>query len=176
MLSLKQKRGSHSKYLPLSFPLSLLHRCVFPVKLSRLILDNSLDGFGMREYTDIMNTWTLIVLLFLSLIVPSAVLAGEADVIAVDVRKSSDYLYHFDVTVSHGDEGWEHYADSWEVLDPEGKVLGTRTLYHPHVSEQPFTRSLSGVKIPGDVTRVTIRAHDSVHKYGGKTQSVELPK
>ncbi|MEN8262554.1 MAG: hypothetical protein ABFR82_03755 [Nitrospirota bacterium] len=62
------------------------------------------------------------------------------------------------------------------MLDPEGNVLGTRTLYHPHVNEQPFTRSLSGVKIPADVTTVTIRAHDSIHKYEGKTKSVDLPK
>ena len=123
-----------------------------------------------------MNTRTLIVVLFLCVILPSVILAGEADVIAVDARKSGDNLYHFDVTVSHADEGWDHYADSWEVLDPEGNVLGTRTLYHPHVGEQPFTRSLSGVKIPGDITRITIRAHDSVHKYGGMTKSVELPK
>jgi hypothetical protein len=130
----------------------------------------------MGEYTDNMNTWTLIVVLFLSLIVPSVILAGEADVIAVDVRKSGDNLYHFDVTVTHVDEGWDHYADKWEVLDPESNVLGTRTLYHPHVDDQPFTRSLSGLKIPGGVTGVTIRAHDSIHKYGGMTKSVELPQ
>lgn len=107
---------------------------------------------------------------------PSFICAGEADVIAVDMRKSGDNLYHFDVTVTHTDEGWDHYADKWEVIGPDGRVLGTRTLYHPHVNEQPFTRSLSGVKIPDDVTRITIRAHDSVHTYGGMTKSVELPK
>ena len=33
-------------------------------------------------------------------------------------------------------------------------------------SEQPFTRSLSGVAIPDDVAEVTIRAHDRVHGFG----------
>ena len=130
----------------------------------------------MGEYTALMNTRSLIVLTFLFAAFPAFTFAGEADVAAVDVKKTGDNLYHFDVTVSHVDEGWDHYADSWDVLDPEGNVLGTRTLYHPHVNEQPFTRSLSGVKIPADVTRVTIRAHDSVHKYGGKTKSVDLPE
>jgi len=135
-----------------------------------------LDGVSMGEYTDSMTTWTLPAVIFVCIIIPSFILAGETDVIAVDVRKSGDNLYHVDVTVTHTDEGWDHYADSWEVLDPEGNVLGTRTLYHPHVNEQPFTRSLSGVVIPDQVKQVTIRAHDSVHDYGGQTQTIALPE
>jgi hypothetical protein len=53
-------------------------------------------------------------------------------------------------------------------------VLGTRTLYHPHVEEQPLTRSLSGVRIPDGVTSVIVRAHDLEHGYGGKEFSVKL--
>ena len=83
--------------------------------------------------------------------------------------------YQFDVTVQHKDEGWKHYANKWDVVGQDGAVLGTRTLYHPHVEEQPFTRSLSGVKIPEGITKVTILAHDSVHKYGGKAVTVTLP-
>ncbi len=147
--------------------------CLFLQK--GLCRHNLLDGSGMEEYTDTMNTRNIIALLFFCMLIPSFVFAGEADVIAVDVRKSGETLYDFDVTVTHGDEGWDHYADKWEVISPNGSVLDTRTLYHPHVGEQPFTRSLSGVKIPGHVKRVTIRAHDSIHKYGGITKSVELP-
>jgi hypothetical protein len=55
-------------------------------------------------------------------------------------------------------------------------VLGTRTLLHPHAEEQPFTRSLTGVRIPDDVAAVTIRAHDSVHSYGGKALTVAVPR
>jgi hypothetical protein len=101
---------------------------------------------------------------------------GEADVIGVKVKKIGDNTYQFDVTVLHHDEGWEHYADKWKILAPDGQVLGTRTLLHPHVDEQPFTRSLSGVKIPAGITEVTIRAHDSVHEYGGKVMRVTLPQ
>jgi hypothetical protein len=55
-------------------------------------------------------------------------------------------------------------------------VLGTRILHHPHVNEQPFTRNLSGVNIPNTIETVTIRAHDSVHEYGGKTVTVDVPR
>jgi hypothetical protein len=102
--------------------------------------------------------------------------AGEADVVKVDAKKAGNNTYHFNVTVSHADTGWDHYANKWDVLASDGTVLGTRTLHHPHVDEQPFTRSLSGVKIPDRVKTVTVRAHDSVHKYGGKAISVDLPR
>ncbi len=103
------------------------------------------------------------------LLISTAVYAGEADVIEVDVKQTGGDTYFFKVTVRHADEGWDHYADKWDVVAPDGTVLGTRTLYHPHVDEQPFTRSLSDVKISDSITEVTVRAHDSVHKYGGET-------
>lgn len=103
------------------------------------------------------------------------VYAGEADVLKAEVDRDTDGSYRFSVTVQHDDKGWKHYADRWEVLAPDGSVLGTRILYHPHVDEQPFTRSLSGVIVPEGVREVTIRAHDSVHEEGGKTLSLVLP-
>jgi acetyl esterase/lipase len=102
--------------------------------------------------------------------------AEEADVERVSVRKTAPAVYDFDVTVRHADEGWEHYADRWDVVGPDGTVYGTRTLLHPHVNEQPFTRSLADVKIPESIREITVRAHDSVHGYRGKTLTVELPR
>jgi len=93
----------------------------------------------------------------------------------VEIRMTGQKTYSFDVTVRHADDGWNHYADKWDVTAPDGTVLGTRTLYHPHVDEQPFTRSLSGVKIPDTIKEVTVRAHDSEHGYGGKTVTVVIP-
>ena len=106
----------------------------------------------------------------------AAVYAGEADVVDVSVKQSAKNTYSFSVTVRHADEGWDHYANKWDVVAPDGTVLGTRVLYHPHVDEQPFTRSLSGVNIPDTVDTVTVRAHDSVHEYGGETKKVKLPR
>lgn len=101
--------------------------------------------------------------------------AGEADVVDAKARKSGDG-WHFDVTVAHADTGWDHYANAWDIVGPDGTVYGTRELLHPHVDEQPFTRSLSGVVIPDGVTEVFIRARDSVHGYGGKEFTLELPE
>ena len=111
---------------------------------------------------------------FLLLAFPAAGLAGEADVVGVKAHKAPDGSYRLDVTVRHADSGWSHYADRWEVLAPDGTVLATRTLAHPHVNEQPFTRSLSGIRVPGGLSSVTVRAHDSVHGYGGAEKTVEL--
>lgn len=72
--------------------------------------------------------------------------------------------YQFSVTLQHNDEGWQHYANSWHVVAPDGDtILGTRTLHHPHVHEQPFTRSLGGVVVPPEYDEVIIRATDSLH-------------
>jgi hypothetical protein len=101
--------------------------------------------------------------------------AGEADVLDAKASPTGDGVYRFDVTVRHADEGWDHYADRWDVVGPDGAVLGSRELLHPHEHEQPFTRSLGGVRIPEGVTRVTVRAHDKVHGLGGRTVTVPLP-
>ena len=110
------------------------------------------------------------------LLMSTAAYAGEADVVAAKVTRTDDDTYKFDVTVRHTDEGWKHYADKWDVTAHDGTVLGTRILAHPHVDEQPFTRSLASVKIPGNIDGVTVRAHDLVHGYGGKTVTVALPR
>jgi hypothetical protein len=105
--------------------------------------------------------------------VPSS--AGEADVVQVSVTASHVRTYRFEVTVQHGDTSWDHYADKWEIVAPDGNILGTRKLLHPHVNEQPFTRSLSYVKVPNNIRKVSVRAHDSVHAFGGKVMILKLP-
>ena len=102
--------------------------------------------------------------------------AGEVDVENVVVSQTAAGAYRFDVTLRHADSGWDHYADRWEIRDGEGTVLATRVLAHPHVNEQPFTRSLGGVRPPASLRRVTVVAHDSLHGYGGVEMTVDLPK
>ncbi len=101
--------------------------------------------------------------------------AGEADVVRAEARPEGG-AWRFRVTVAHGDTGWDHYADKWDVVAPDGTVLGTRVLLHPHETEQPFTRALGGVTIPEGVSEVTLRAHDRVHGYGGKELPVKLSR
>lgn len=108
--------------------------------------------------------------------VAPAALAGEADIVSAEASAMGEGLFSFSVTVRHADEGWDHYADGYEIVAPDGTVLGTRVLAHPHVDEQPFTRSLSGVAIPDGITSVTVRAHDSVHGLGGQSVEVTLPR
>ena len=102
-------------------------------------------------------------------------LGGEADVLSATARRGSDGTWRFDVTVKHADAGWDHYADAFEILAPDGELLARRVLAHPHEQEQPFTRSVSGVAIPPGLKRVRIRAHDKVHGHGGRELMLELP-
>lgn len=104
-----------------------------------------------------------------------AATAGEADVTDVRVERAANGTYTFNVTVRHADTGWDHYADAWTVQSLDGTVLGERVLYHPHVDEQPFTRSLSGVAIPAGVETVIVKARDSRHGQGGRSIEVDLP-
>jgi len=95
--------------------------------------------------------------------------------VSATVSCDASRVCQFDVTLRHADEGWDHYADLWEVTGPDDEVLGTRVLAHPHVREQPFTRSLAGVAIPESVRSVTIRARDSVHGRGGAEVELAIP-
>ena len=90
-------------------------------------------------------------------------------------RQAADGTYQIDVTLRHGDTGWEHYADRWEILTPQGDVIATRILHHPHVEEQPLTRSLRNVRLPEGLKMVLIRAHDNKHGYGVELFELQLP-
>jgi hypothetical protein len=105
----------------------------------------------------------------------SPALAAPVTVLDVNATQSGD-TWRFDVTVEHPDTGWEHYADGWRVEDADGNELGMRVLVHPHVNEQPFTRSLSGVAIPDDMTEVFIRARDLVDGWNEDRTRVVLDR
>ncbi len=107
--------------------------------------------------------------------------AADADVEFVRVQATGSDTFTFHVTVAHPDTGWDDYADGWDVVLPDGTVVTknqgdtfTRLLAHPHETEQPFTRSQSGVVIPTGITMVTVRAHDIVDGFGGHEVVVDL--
>jgi len=90
-------------------------------------------------------------------LLPSPLLADQAnaDVIEVKATDRGTAGWTFRVTVAHPDTGWEDYCNGWDVVTDQGEVLKrsasdqfTRLLLHPHETEQPFTRSQSGIQIP----------------------------
>ena len=106
-----------------------------------------------------------------------ATTAAHADpVTIVDASMEKTGMdWRVSVTLEHPDTGWDHYADGWRVETEDGQVLGTRTLHHPHVTEQPFTRSLSGVVIPEGTTQVQVQARTNVDGWADQTYVVTLP-
>ena len=116
-------------------------------------------------------------------ILAAAVLIGDnsfkqdldyAQVVYVKAIETGSNTWQFAVSVRHRDEGWDHYANVWQVVHPEtGAVIGERVLAHPHDNEQPFTRSLSGIQIPRRLDKVTVRAGCNIHGFGG--MEVTLP-
>ncbi|KIC46265.1 hypothetical protein RA28_00115 [Ruegeria sp. ANG-S4] len=111
--------------------------------------------------------------LILSLLLASPALADPPTVEKVSASQNGD-TWRFDVTIRHPDTGWDDYADGWRVLDMDGNELGLRVLHHPHVDEQPFTRSLSGVAIPEGVTQVQIQPRDNVGGWAKDTTVIDL--
>ncbi|MEX0310152.1 MAG: hypothetical protein AB3N17_07860 [Tateyamaria sp.] len=113
----------------------------------------------------------LLPLLFLC----SPALAGEPVIENVAVTQTGTDTYRFSVTIRHPDTGWDHYADGWRILDMNGNELGMRVLFHPHVNEQPFTRSLDGVVVPAGETQVQVQARDLPEGWNSGTTVVRLP-
>ena len=97
-----------------------------------------------------------------------------AQVTQVLASQKSSGSWGFSTSVRHNDEGWEHYADGWEVIDLKGNQLGYRKLGHPHNNEQPFTRSQCNIKIPSRISKVIVRAKCNKHGFGGKPFIVDL--
>ncbi len=111
---------------------------------------------------------------FASLLLAGSALAEPPRIDHVNARQAADGTWRFDVTISHPDTGWDHYADGWRVLDMDGNELGMRVLVHPHVDEQPFTRSLSGVRIPEGTSKVQVQARDKPGGWNQGTVVIDL--
>ena len=96
------------------------------------------------------------------------------DIVGVEVSRSGSG-YTFAVTVSSPYDTPQRYADAFRVRAEDGAVYGVKELAHDHASEQPFTRTLSGVQVPAGVGTVLVEGRDQVNGWGGGTQTVELP-
>lgn len=87
-----------------------------------------------------------------------------AEVVAVSANGTPG-AYEFDVTVRSPDTGCAQYADWWEVVGIDGRLLYRRVLLHSHPDEQPFARSGGPVPIGRD-TVVWVRVHMNHSGYG----------
>ena len=126
-----------------------------------------------RFVNDSLSSSLVFSVLFANLMFISIANADEVSILNVESH-CRDNICSFDVTLEHDDSGWDHYADLWQILSDDGTVLGKRVLLHPHVNEQPFTRSLNGVNIPNGINTVWIEAHDSVHGMSADKFKVDL--
>lgn len=108
-------------------------------------------------------------------ILTSSVFANDVEIIKVVLTKRAG-TWQADVTLKHQDEGWKHYADGWRLVDSNGNEIGKRTLYHPHVNEQPFTRSLTGFYLAEKMKVIFVEAHDLKHGWSADKVKIDLSK
>lgn len=109
--------------------------------------------------------------------------AGEAeeaeeqrypDVVDAELEPT-DGTWRLSATLSSPYDTPERYADAFRAVAEDGTVLGVRELAHDHANEQPFTRSLTELEIPADVTRITVEGRDRTHGWGGATVELAVP-
>lgn len=93
--------------------------------------------------------------------------SGEvaADVVSV-AAVGEPGAYRFEVGIRSPDTGCAQYADWWEVVGLEGRLIYRRVLGHSHVAEQPFVRGGGPVPV-GTGEEVWVRAHMHPTGYGG---------
>jgi len=102
-------------------------------------------------------------------------MAAKSRVVNAVITQNSGGTFRVDASVRHPDTGWDHYANNFQILDGAGNVLATRVLVHPHVNEQPFTRSQGGIVIPATIKKVFVRAKCSIDGDGVELFKLDVP-
>lgn len=101
----------------------------------------------------------------LSIMTITAAAADEAKVISVS-GKQEQGVWRFDVTIDHTDLGWQDYVNKFRIMSPDGTVLGERPIPLPLIEERPFSRSISQIIIPADVSEIIVQAHEKKGGWG----------
>ena len=127
----------------------------------------------LRDYLRVMTIRTLLTAFLFPILLAGPAFASPPVVETVKAEKVG-MGWRFDVTIRHADTGWDHFADGWDVVDAQGQTLGYRELMHPHVTEQPFTRSLSNVLVPDGVRTVWVRVRCNEDGWASKGYEVRL--
>lgn len=119
-----------------------------------------------------------LILLVLTLLYVGSAASDNVDILAAKFQRQASQQgttqWSVSVTLKHNDTGWDHYADEWRIVDIDGHVLGNRVLLHPHIDEQPFTRSTNGILVPDKITTVFIEAHDKIDGWMKSRLTVNL--
>ena len=106
------------------------------------------------------------ILSVLTLICIGSASADDVNILSAHFQQQAQHQggtqWSVSVTLRHNDTGWDHYADEWRIVDIDGQIFGNRVLLHPHIDEQPFSRSASGIIVPDDVSIVYIEAHGKI--------------
>jgi hypothetical protein len=114
-------------------------------------------------------------IIFAALLAAAPAFAEAPKVVKVEAH-ATGMGWDFAVTLKHPDSGWDHYADGWEIVTDQGIILGTRILHHPHVAEQPFTRSLHNVMLPDGTRQVFVRVKCSADGWNDSGFKVSLKR
>lgn len=117
----------------------------------------------------------LSVLSLVLLVSSTSVQAGDVEIKNVYLQEHNG-RWRAEVTLQHADVGWEHYADAWRLISEDNKLIATRVLYHPHVNEQPFTRSLDDITLPAGKQVIYIEAHDKMHGWSKQRVKIDLTR
>jgi hypothetical protein len=97
------------------------------------------------------------------------------DVVALDPTTLSTPTTRVAVTLSSPYDTPARYADAIRVRSTDATTIyGILKLGHDHATEQPFTRTLTGLQIPTGVTTVIVEGHDHVNGWGGRTLTVQV--
>jgi hypothetical protein len=97
------------------------------------------------------------------------------DVVVLDPTTLSTTTTSVAVTLSSPYDTPARYADAIRVRSTDATTTyGTVKLGHDHATEQPFTRTLTGLHIPAGVSTVIVEGHDQVNGWGGGTLTVQV--
>jgi hypothetical protein len=97
------------------------------------------------------------------------------EVLDAQLTAESEDTYNIAVTISSPYDSPGQYADGWRVLTPASEELGSHQLTHDHASEQPFTRTQYGLRIPASVSEVVVEGRDTQNGYGGERVTIQVP-